>query len=86
VIFRDTGPLLRDLLVKKPRIAVRDDASFTTEWMKLAGVRGKIKLKGTINSERVKGTLRLTIRIKGLGRCTRQDRFRVKVQARPNPG
>jgi hypothetical protein len=74
--------------VKKPRIAIGDDASFASEWMKLvssSGYRGRLKLRGTINSERVKGTLRLRMRIRSLGRCTTKHRFRVKLQAGSEP-
>ena len=75
--------------VKKPRVAIGDDGSFATKWMKLAsssGYKGKIKLTGgTINSERVKGTLRLRMKIKSLGRCSEKHRFRVKIQASSNP-
>lgn len=71
--------------VKKPRVAIRDDGSFASRWMKLAsnsGYKGKVKLTGgTINSERVKGTLRLRMTIKSLGRCSTKHRFRVKIQA-----
>ena len=49
------------------------------------GLTGKVKLTGTINSERVKGTLRLRLRNKTLGRCSTKHRFRVKTQARPDP-
>ena len=75
--------------VKKPRVEIRDDGSFASRWMKLVssrGYTGKIKLTGgTINSERVKGTLRLRMKIKGLGRCSEKHRFRVKIQASSNP-
>jgi hypothetical protein len=74
--------------VKKPQVPILDDASFASEWMRLAsspGYRGKVKLKGTINSERVKGTLRLRMRIKSFGRCTTKHRFRVKIQAGSEP-
>ena len=71
--------------VKKPRVVIRDDGSFASTWMKLAssrGYTGKVKLTGgTINSERVKGTLRLRMKIKSLGRCSEKHRFRVKIQA-----
>jgi hypothetical protein len=74
--------------VKKPRLEIRDDGSFASRWMKLAsipGYTGKIKLTGgTINSERVKGTLRLRMKIKSLGRCSEKHRFRVKIQASSN--
>jgi hypothetical protein len=74
--------------VKKPQLPVNDDASFASDWMRLAsspGYTGRIKLKGTINSERVKGTLRLRMRIRGFGRCTTKHRFRVKLQAGSEP-
>ena len=76
--------------VKKPRVVIRDDGSFATGWMKLvssSGYKGKIKLtRGTITTERVKGTLRLRMKIKSLGRCSEKHRFRVKIQASSNPG
>ena len=69
----------------KPRVVIREDASFASKWMKLvssSGYKGKLKLTGgTINSERVKGTLRLRMTIKSLGRCSTKHRFRVKIQA-----
>ena len=73
-----------DYTVKKPQVAIRADGGFASEWMKIAsspGYTGKVKLKGTIDSERVKGTLRLRMRIKTFGRCTIKERFRVRIQA-----
>jgi hypothetical protein len=74
--------------VRKPRVAIRDDASFASEWMRLvssSGYGGRVKLTGTINSERVKGILRLRMRITSLGRCSTKHRFRVKLQAGSEP-
>ena len=51
-----------------------------------SGYRGKLKLKGTVNTERVKGTLRLRMRIRSLGRCTEKHRFRVEKPAGGDPG
>ena len=77
--------LFRKAVHAKPRVVIREDASFASKWMKLvssSGYKGKLKLTGgTINSERVKGTLRLRMTIKSLGRCSTKQRFRVKIQA-----
>ena len=70
--------------VKKPRVAIRGNGRFASGWMKLvssSGIRGKVKLTGTIDSERVKGTLRLRMTIKSLGSCSTKERFKVKTQA-----
>ena len=71
--------------VKKPQVAIDDDASFASEWMKPVsspGYRGRVKLRGTINSERVRGTFRLRMRIRAFGSCSIKERFKVKIQAR----
>jgi hypothetical protein len=70
--------------VKDPQLAIREDGSFSSGWMKLvsiSGYTGKIKMKGTINSERVVGTLWLRMNIRALGSCSVDERFRVTEQA-----
>lgn len=67
--------------VRKPRIVIRSDGTFSSKWM-MVTPSGKIKLRGSINKARIKGTLSLTMTgIKALGTCSTTHSFSVKTQA-----
>jgi hypothetical protein len=72
---------------KNARIAIRGNGTFASKAMKLASSRGigagKVKLRGSIDSERVKGTLWLRTALGPLGICSTTESFSVKVQATP---
>jgi hypothetical protein len=71
---------------KKPRIEIVGNSSFSSKWIKLvsySGFSGKIKLKGSIDTSRVKGTLWFRATTKLFGKCSVKEKFSVKVQATP---
>ena len=80
------GPKLRGALsytAKKPQIAIVN-SSFSTKWIKLvsySGFSGKIKLKGTIDTNRIKGTLWFRAKLRTFGNCSIKEKFNVKRQA-----
>jgi hypothetical protein len=80
-----SGPGSVSYTVKDPQqLVIREDGSFAGGWMKLVsigGYTGTIKMKGTVNSERVVGHLWLRMKIRALGSCSVDERFRISLLA-----